>query len=349
MLVFQSGMSGNSVTLRVEYNPSGNCCGGTFNWDTGDGRVGSVPDGIQFGVYQGDASGAGNLDNGDPFTWTRTQPAGSNVPLVRIEITYAYANAGSYTVNWDDCCPSSGGSTTVVAGSAVTLYKILVLDTGHASITQSMADAAIPPCPGGPPLCYDKVLSADFASTILFPKAKLDTYKTLVVGYGADITAISALNVRKADIKTWVTAGGGLIVYSQTLATAYDWIPKDGPSVANVVEAADDVQLTAYGTVHPTHLDQAANGPNSLSGWGNSRETYFATWPAYFSKPAPVAGPLSRDGTGTKAVSLAGIVNGSGCVFMSGQPVDRAAAAGVLAARELFRSTVNYGVACPPP
>ncbi len=96
------------VTLTVTFTTTGFCCGGTFQWTTGDGASGAVTDGISSGSYAGDASGSGSLSDGRPFTWTRT---GSSTH--KIEIVYSYTSYGQYTIDWQDSAPSRSGSLTV--------------------------------------------------------------------------------------------------------------------------------------------------------------------------------------------------------------------------------------------
>ncbi len=223
-----------------------------------------------------------------------------------------------------------------------TVNKILAvkpfLDT---DLEKAFAGAAIPACGTTPPLCYTLVSSTDFS---LMTTAQLAAYKVIVVGSDADAATLGALVARKNDILSWTVAGGGLITYAQaSLLTPWEWIPKiGGKSVTPVVEHGEDVKLSLKGQTHPTHLNQQNNGPMGLSNWGESRTNYFTAWPSYFDEP--IAGNLTED-SAHHAISLAGKAT-QGCVFVSGQPVDNRAAAGVLSARELFRSTINYAVTC---
>lgn len=119
MTVTQAGNQGAYVTLQVDLTYTGASGGSIFNWSTGDGRDGSVSDGVSGGVYAGDASGSGSLSGGagalGTFTWSRTQPAPN---VARTRITYAYSRSGVYQVSWDECCPTVSGTTAVsVAGS----------------------------------------------------------------------------------------------------------------------------------------------------------------------------------------------------------------------------------------
>lgn len=103
----------HEVTITVTFIPTGQCCGGLFEWTTGDGASGAVDDGIYGGTYGGDASGSGSLSDSRTFTWRRIQDTGTS--QIRIDITYPYHAAGTYTVTWHDCCPDASGSFTAVA------------------------------------------------------------------------------------------------------------------------------------------------------------------------------------------------------------------------------------------
>ena len=119
MTVTQVANQGAYVTIQVDLSYTGAVGSNTFNWNTGNGRSGSVADGVSNGAYMGDGSGSGALYGGSgalgTFTWSRTQPA-TNV--ARTRITYAYPASGVYQVTWNDCCPSVNGTTAVsVSGS----------------------------------------------------------------------------------------------------------------------------------------------------------------------------------------------------------------------------------------
>lgn len=113
--VSQAGGQGAYVTLQVDLTYTGGTSGGgSFTWRTGDGRSGSVSDGVSNGAYLGDGSGTGYLSGGSgvlaTYSWTRTQPAPN---VARTRLTYAYAQAGVYTVDWSGCCPDASGSLPV--------------------------------------------------------------------------------------------------------------------------------------------------------------------------------------------------------------------------------------------
>jgi hypothetical protein len=120
--VSQAGSDGAYVTLQVDvtFNTS-NSGAGSFGWSTGDGRNGSVSDGVSNGAYAGDASGSGWFSGGEGdvlqrFSWTRTRPASN---IARTRITWAYDEAGAYTVGWSDCCPTQSGSIVVTSQASL--------------------------------------------------------------------------------------------------------------------------------------------------------------------------------------------------------------------------------------
>lgn len=114
MAVRQTGATlAHGVSLTAVYTLTGRCCGGLFEWQTGDGATGILLDGVTNGVYDGDASGTGRLTDGRPFTWSRMSPPASGV--VALTVSYQYPVAGVYTVTWRDCCPVLTGTLDVVA------------------------------------------------------------------------------------------------------------------------------------------------------------------------------------------------------------------------------------------
>jgi hypothetical protein len=115
MDVSQIENTGLRVTLEVELTIDGDCCNGAFSWITGDGGSASIPDGVVNGVYSGDASGETMLTESDvtladsrSVVWERTGPN----PIV-IVLAYDYFDFGTYTVEWNDCCPQSIGTFSV--------------------------------------------------------------------------------------------------------------------------------------------------------------------------------------------------------------------------------------------
>lgn len=125
--VTQSGANGLSITIQVDVTFNAGASGnGVFNWTTGDGGNGAVPDGTTSGgAYAGDASGTLSFGGSRPagivdtstFTWVRTSPAPN---VARTRLTYNHAAAGTYNVNWNVCCPARSGTLAVVVqGGAV--------------------------------------------------------------------------------------------------------------------------------------------------------------------------------------------------------------------------------------
>ncbi len=368
--------TGTTVKLRVDFNYSGNCCGGYFNWRAGDpqARTGSVTDGIVNSFYQGDAAGFGTFSapgslppNLATFNWKRFRPNPA-VQLVRIEITYQYAAAGSYTVTWDDCCPASQGGVTVVAvsGTAAPSNRILTFtQIGSSTWTDALTQAGYQPCIAGTsPVCFDEVDPATF----VFPSAiaaqlYLQNYKVLFVGHDANAATITALNApfTAQGISNWTQNDrGGLVVYAQSAPTGFSWLPNlGGTSVTTSAPSGglvDAANVTPRGVAHSSHRNQlpaTALAVSTLANWGPSVEHAFTRWPGYFDHVAGAAIAVDAGGTGTtnnpRALSLAGTIGQAaqkGCAFITGQPIEARAMAGVLAAQQMVRSTVGYGISC---
>jgi hypothetical protein len=353
MVAYQTNASvGNgTVTLRVDFNYSGNCCGGAFSWDTGETgtsqRSGWVPDGIDNGAYTTDEPPTpGTFSDGSPFTWTRSRPDPS-VPLVRIDITWDYpAGANVYTITWDDCCPQSNQKAVMVSGQAFQPQRILAADTGNASLPAAFAQAAIPACPVGGtgtiPLCYDLV------SPLVLPVSLLNTYDAILVASEAQAATVTALGSRTADLDTWLHADAhGIAVYGQSDPASFGWLPKNGGTLAVSTTFANDVSVTPSGMAHLSHVNQlpsVAGQNGSLAGWSMSTFDTFGSWPAYFAQP--LGDPLATLTNGA-AVALAGHYGtGPGCEVVTGQPVDDRAATGRAAAQQMFRSTLAYALTC---
>lgn len=369
--------TGTTVKLRVDFNYSGNCCGGYFNWRTGDpqARSGSVTDGIASAAYQGDATGSGSFSapgslpaNLATFNWKRFRPDPS-VMLVRLEITFQYAAAGNYSVTWDDCCPASQGGVTVVAvpGTPAPTNRILTFTQvgGAATWTDALTQAGFQPCiTGTSPVCFDEI----DPTTFVFPSAiaaqlYLQNYKVLFVGHDANAATLAALNApfTVQGISNWAQNDrGGLVVYAQSGLTGFSWLPNLGgagvtttaPS-GGLVNSAD---VTIRGVAHSSHRNQLPGTPvsaSTLANWGPSVEHAFTNWPGYFDNAAGAALAVDAGGSGSsgnpRALSLAGTIGQAaqkGCAFITGQPIESRATAGVLAAQQMVRSTIGYGISC---
>jgi hypothetical protein len=348
MVAYQTNASPttNEITLRVDFNYSGNCCGGAFSWDTGEAvpRYAYVPDGLDNGTYTTDETNVtGTFSDSSTFTWSRYRPNPA-VPLVRIDITWTYYSAGSYVVTWDDCCPQSNQKAVVVAGTAFKPQRILAADTGNASLPAAFAQAAIPACAigGTTPLCYE------LANPVVLAAALLNTYDAILVGSEAQAATLTALGTRTADIDAWLhSAAHGIAVYGQTSPSAWSWLPTGSGTLTVNGVFANDVSVTPAGMAHLTHVNQLPTvGPagGTLAGWSVSTYDTFSAWPSYFAHP--LGDPLATLTNGS-AVALAGEYDGGlGCQVVTGQPVDDRAAAGRAPAQQMFRSTLAYALTC---
>ena len=344
----------------MDFNPSGNCCGGYFQWSTGEVMLttGSVWDGFSDGEYQGDDSGVaafgGPGAGGRTFEWDRTHIGDDVDPLlVRLTLSWDYLAAGVYLVPWDDCCIFSDG-VAVVSTDGAADQKILALDT-EVDEVELFDNAGIPDCAGGAAFCYVVMDDIDFAVAVL------DEYEVLLVGSHASTSVLTGLNLREDDIQTAAEDGLSIIVYSQpdedtvTFTAHYDWLPN---GFTHLAEEDDIAELTDRGQIHPSQLNQF---DATLSDWDPSVETIFTDWPAYMDSPvAALEDALVVDGGGD-AVTLAGKVSEGenvACILVSGQPVDLTATddpgapgPGIIpfeASQQLFRTNINYALNCPP-
>lgn len=146
---FQTTTLGLGVTIEFQLMWTGNCCGGDYSFDTGDGATGSVGDGVAGGFYAGDGSGWGYLSDGRTFTWSRSWSGSLASPIVT-QVTIPYNAIGFYTFHWEDCCTAGGGYvsgdvavTAVGAGIGSTpTYAVHDYDALGATIGQSYTPIA---------------------------------------------------------------------------------------------------------------------------------------------------------------------------------------------------------------
>ncbi len=370
-----SNSNGYTVGLRVDFNYSGNCCGGYFSFNTGEGRTGGMPDGISNGQPDPDVTNwttssfsyAGTRPaNEQTFRWRRYHPDPA-VMLIRIDIEYDYPAQGTYVVAWDDCCPQSNGGVSLVAvtgaPSPAPSHKILTFSqVGSTTWTDALEQAQIQPCTATPvPVCYDVVSPASFSFlSSAAAQAYLQRYKVLFLGTNADFPTQAALNTANArqGISNWAqNNSGGIVAYAQNGALGFGWLPNLGGTgvvTATPVGGPDSADLTVAGAAHSSHRNQlpaAGGNPSTLADWGPSVQHAFTAWPSYLGGPAAA---LAVDGGGSlnRALSLAGTIGSTlapGCAFITGQPVDeRAVVGGVIAAQQLVRSSLNYAISCDP-
>jgi hypothetical protein len=355
MVAYQVNGSATSgeITLRVEYNYSGNCCGGAFSWDTGETtpRYAWVEDGLDNAQYMGDATGAGTFDDGSPFTWARTQPD-QDIPLVRIDITWSYPPVpATYDVTWSDCFPQSDQNALVVVGSAFNPQRVRAPEPGNPSLPAAFTQAAIPQCPlvqptpptPPIPLCYELV------SPVTLPSVQLGTYDAILVGSEAQAATVTALGAPTLDVDAWLRADvRGIAVYGQSDPASWGWLPTATGTLGVSTVFANDVSVTPSGMAHMSHVNQLPTaGPvnGTLAGWTMSTLNTFPSWPAYFAQPLGDALATRANGA---AVALAGHYDGGpGCQVITGQPIDdRAYAGNRPAAQQMFRSTLAYALTC---
>ncbi len=344
-----SSANNNEVTIRVEFQFSGNPWGGVFDWSTGEvptPRHGAVADGLVNGAYTGDQSPTtGTFVGGGTYEWSRIlmNPATN---LVRIDITWAYSAPGAYVLTWNDCCPQSNNNTVVTAGQPFSPRHILAPDTGNPSVAAAFAGAEIPACDvalADIPYCYE-LLSAPFVALTNF-----NAYAAIVVGTNVDSVMVTTLTGRKADLDAWLHADAhGIAVYGQYDRSAFGFLPTGGNTLTAAPTLSNTVNVTTKGVAHTSHLNQLPV-PSTLSNWNPSTLNVFTSVPSYFTNALGTAlasipgGPMGVDQT----VALGGhYFDTPGCELVTGQPVDDRAAAGNVHAERLFRSTLEYVLTC---
>lgn len=116
-------------------------------------------------------------------------------------------------------------------------------------------------------------------------------YKVIYVAWDVDVHLLSALYDRRADLESWINAGGGIIVNGQRPGGlhSYDFLPAQFLSRRN---CGENIEILA--PAHP--LANNLTG-ESLSNWNYSSHTTITTWPstatvvarcaAHSSAPAP--------------------------------------------------------------
>ena len=106
------GVSGYEATVRFSVDASGECCSGWWDMRTGDGASGGFPDGFDAnGSYAGDEVATFQLSDGRNATYVRTGPS----PVV-IDVTFAYAQDGTYLFSAFNCCNEVSGNFSIVIG-----------------------------------------------------------------------------------------------------------------------------------------------------------------------------------------------------------------------------------------
>lgn len=135
---------GLSVTIQFDVSFTNANFNGQIGWTTGDGGDAVMPDGVVRGAYSGDASGGGTFNGSRPagagttYAWVRTSPSPG---VARTRVTYSYATAGGYAVQWQACGPCVTGVLVVtVAGSSVADCTV---DTNNMQTNSITYDPAI--------------------------------------------------------------------------------------------------------------------------------------------------------------------------------------------------------------
>lgn len=160
--------------------------------------------------------------------------------------------------------------------------------------------------------------------------------------------ALHALQAKKAEIASFVAAGGGLVGMAQPLATnglqPWGWAPVNLESVGGLHE--NDIRIT-----NPAHDVMANSTHESLSNWHSSLHGYFSDWDDRLS-PLAVQGqhPTSADQL-VRAVTVAGTMGGDcGRMVYTMQDAEYHSYQGFAGARTFLRDAVDWaaGGACDP-
>lgn len=160
--------------------------------------------------------------------------------------------------------------------------------------------------------------------------------------------ALQALQAKKAEIASFVAAGGGLVGMAQPLETdglqPWGWAPVDLESVGGMHE--NIVRIN-----NPAHDVMANSTHESLSNWQSSLHGYFSDWDPSLS-PLAVQGELSTSANQlVRAVTLAGTFNGGcGRMVYTMQDADYHSYQGFDGARTFMRDAVDWaaGGVCEP-
>lgn len=221
-------------------------------------------------------------------------------------------------------------SALAAPASAAHVGPILVVDLGLPENYLALDDVGIPDCASNlSPFCYDRLPAAAVNAATLFHR------QILYVGWteGANPADLVALAAELPAITAFVDRGGGLVALSEHAIGNYAFVP--GAPFGVQAQKGQDVVLTGAGQMHPSH---AGLTTIELSGWQDSRHTYFTSYPSYLEV-------LSRTDAGWP-VTLAGDY-AEGCVFVTGMDPDwHVHYDWNLHAIELLRNTIFWASRC---
>jgi hypothetical protein len=148
-----------------------------------------------------------------------------------------------------------------------------------------------------PDLSFTKVSESAFASV------DLNSFNTLFISDNPGQSTIDALNARKNDLSTWLSAGHGIFSLALTnpfTSNQYDWVP-DAIRPAYIPFSNDTIQI-----VDPSHPVMAGLTAEGLSGWGASAHGIFENsadpltwgptvtgWDVLAREPSELQGPVT--------------------------------------------------------
>jgi len=245
-------------------------------------------------------------------------------------------------------------AAAILVAAPAQAYNILTVDMGAYWNRLDWQDWGAQEGRGAPGLegerWYTMVHYEDLAHVNLFD------YDVLLVQSGfvddqvdhAATQALQALQAKKAEIASFVAAGGGLVGTAQPLATnglqPWGWAPVDLESVGGMHE--NIVRIT-----NPTHEVMANSTHESLSNWQSSLHGYFSDWDTRLS-PLAVQGEHATSADQlVRAVTLAGTY-GEHCGRMvyTMQDADYHSYQGIAGARTFLRDAIDWaaGGVCEP-
>jgi len=117
-----------------------------------------------------------------------------------------------------------------------------------------------------PGLTFTKVSESAFASV------NLNSFNELFISDNPGQSTINALNARKNDLSTWVSAGHGIFALALTnpfTSNQYDWVP-DAIRPAYISFTNDIINIA-----NPSHPVMAGLTDDGLSGWHSSAHGIF--------------------------------------------------------------------------
>lgn len=157
-------------------------------------------------------------------------------------------------------------------------------------------------------------------TTSAFGTVNLNDYDVLMVSEtftNGSVTipaqsTLDALSAREADIASWLSAGHGIVAWSEPIGTdPWEWLP-DSLGISNNNPLLHDNEVFIQDLTHPV---MAGLTSAELSSWGTSAHNSFTAVPPGWDAL------VTADAGGGAAITLAGLY-GNGRVVLSSQDAD---------------------------